>query len=56
MPMMVQRSVDDEATENDAEDVAADIRECVMYYFTTIGISAIMCVRSYIINQVHVPY
>ena len=32
------------------------IRESPMYYFTTIGISAIMCVRSYIINQVHVPY
>ena len=32
------------------------IRECVMYYFTTIGISGIMCVSMYIAGETHVPY
>ena len=32
------------------------IRECVMYYFTTIGILALMCVGAHITGETHVPY
>ena len=36
--------------------LSAIIRECVMYYFTTIGLSAIMCVGAHITGEVNVCF